>query len=576
MWGYLRECEHDGTPLIAGWASRDQVPLEPVQKRSSPTRIAPFPNSSADKTAADPQPGRISPDEAREYAALLDLAHDAIFVIDLEGRVKMWNQGAEKLYGFDRGEALGKSVHELLHTEFPIPLEEILAGVRSHGEWHGELVHQCKDGKRVIVASRWNARYDQSGRLIGTFEINRDITPYKKYEEERSKLLQELQAAEEELRLAQKAANVWTWEYDLETGEVKRSEDTSALYGLSPGTLDNKFETALRYIHPEDQPRTQMELRAALEDGEEHEMEYRIVRADGRIAWLLLRGRAHFEKGKAVRVLGIGMDITQRKRTEEALRSTERLAATGRLAATIAHELNNPLAAVANLLYLIENGEGGDTASKNYANIALQELHRASNIVKQTLSFHRDSHTPVPLKISELIDGILALYLPKMTTSHVSVEKRYEIAGDIRGFPGELRQVFSNLITNALEAMGRDGRLAIHIFPSENRRLHKSGIRVVLADTGPGIPVNARRSIFEPFFTTKGEKGTGLGLWVTQGIVQKHGGTIRVRSNTRTNYSGTVFSLFFPVDGAISLARSRRRYELAPRGPVQLALPLAG
>jgi signal transduction histidine kinase len=115
-----------------------------------------------------------------------------------------------------------------------------------------------------------------------------------------------------------------------------------------------------------------------------------------------------------------------------------------------------------------------------------------------------------------------------------------------------------------------------HIFPSHDYRLHKSGVRVVVADTGPGIPVNARRSIFEPFFTTKGEKGTGLGLWVTHGIVQKHGGSIRVRSNTRTNSSGTVFSLFFPVDGPISLARQRRRYELAPRGPVQLALPLAG
>ena len=547
-----------------------------MQKSPSPRRIAPLPNSSTDNTGADSQPGRISPDEARGYAPLLDLAHDAIFVIDLEGRVRIWNQGAEKLYGFSRAEALGVSIHELLRTEFPIPLEQVLERVRSQGEWRGELVHHCKGGETVIVASRWSAQYDESGRLIGTFEINRDVTQYREYEGERSKLLQELQAAEEGLRLAQKAANVWTWEYDLQTGDVKRSEDLSALYGLAPGALDNKFVTALRYVHPDDQQRTQMELRAALADGEEHEMEYRIVRADGRIAWLLLRGRTHFENGKAVRVLGIGMDITQRKRTEEALRSTERLAATGRLAATIAHELNNPLAAVANLLYLIENGEYADAASKNYANIALQELHRAANIVKQTLSFHRDSNTPVPLKISELFDGILALYLPKMTTSHVSVEKRYEVDGDIRGFPGELRQVFSNLIINALEAMGRDGRLVIHIFPSQDRRLHKSGVRVVVADTGPGIPVNARRSIFEPFFTTKGEKGTGLGLWVTHGIVQKHGGSIRVRSNTHTNHSGTVFSLFFPVDGPISLARSRRRYEFAARAPVQLGLPLAG
>ncbi|HZU44966.1 MAG TPA: PAS domain S-box protein [Terriglobales bacterium] len=547
-----------------------------MSNRSSSKRTFPIPESSRENSGLNQPPDRASTEEAREYAALLDLAHDAIFVIDLEGRIKFWNQGAENLYGYARAEALGKSVHELLRTEFPIPLQDILERVRADREWLGDLVHYRKNGDPVVVASRWNAQYDDAGRLIGTFEINRDITQYKKYEKERSKLLQELQAAEEGLRLAQKAANVWTWEYDVHTGEVKRSEDLSPLYGLPAGTLDNKFETALHYVHPEDQQKALMEVQAALQDGEEHEMEYRIVRGDGRIAWLLLRGRARFEDGKAVRVLGIGMDITQRKRTEEALRSTERLAATGRLAATIAHELNNPLAAVANLLYLIEAGEGSDPASKNYAKIALQELYRASNIVKQTLSFHRDSNTPVPLKISELIDGILALYLPKMTTSHVSVEKRYEVEGDIRGFPGELRQVFSNLVINALEAMGRDGRLVVHIFPSHDGRLHKSGVRVVLADTGPGIPVSARGSIFEPFFTTKGEKGTGLGLWVTHGIVQKHGGSIRVRSNTRTNSSGTVFSLFFPVDGPISVARSRRRYEFAARGPVQLALPLAG
>jgi len=515
-------------------------------------------------------------DHTREYAAIVEMAHDAIFVLDLQGRLKFWNQGAEQLYGFRREEVLGRSAHELLRTEFPIPLEQILAQVRTEGGWAGELVHYSKTGERLVVASRWTGRFDDAGQLVETFEINRDITDSKRFEEERNKLLQELQAAEEGLRLAQRAANVWTWEYDLRTGEVKRSEDVSELYGLAPGTLGPKFDTAMQYIHPDDQPRTAQELQEALQDGKEHEMEYRIMRADGRIAWVLLRGQAHFEGGKPVRVLGIGMDITQRKRSEETLRSTEKLAATGRLAATIAHELNNPLAAVANLLYLIEISEGADTGSRNYAKIALQELHRASNIVKQTLSFHRDSNVAVPLKVSELLDGILELYLPKMMTARVSVEKRYEIDGDIKGFPGELRQVFSNLIINALEAMGRDGRLVVHIYPTRNSGTSKDGVRVVIADTGPGIAAEVRRQIFEPFFTTKGEKGTGLGLWVTHGIVQKHGGAIQVRSSTRANNSGTVFSLVFPADSITERTRKRRRYENAPRGPVQLALPLAG
>jgi signal transduction histidine kinase len=163
-----------------------------------------------------------------------------------------------------------------------------------------------------------------------------------------------------------------------------------------------------------------------------------------------------------------------------------------------------------------------------------------------------------------------------MMTARVSVEKRYEIDGDIKGFPGELRQVFSNLIINALEAMGRDGRLVVHIYPTRSSGTSKDGVRVVIADTGPGIAAEVRRQIFEPFFTTKGEKGTGLGLWVTHGIVQKHGGAIQVRSSTRANNSGTVFSLVFPADSITERTRKRRRYENAPRGPVQLALPLAG
>jgi PAS domain S-box-containing protein len=250
-------------------------------------------------------------------------------------------------------------------------------------------------------------------------------------------------------------------------------------------------------------------------------------------------------------------DIEERKRTEEYLRRSERLAATGRLAATIAHEINNPLAAVTNVLYLLATDPRLDPSLKEYAHVAQSEISRVAHITKQTLAFHRDANLPVRVNLSDLTESVLYLYGQQLRAKSLHVHKEMDFNGDVIGFPNELRQVISNIFENAIEASQHDGQVRLRVYAShEFMNSHKPGVRIVIADDGAGIRHENAQRIFEPFFTTKGEKGTGLGLWVCQGIIQKHGGYIRMRSSTRPRHSGTVFSIFLPVKQATTTALS--------------------
>ncbi|HWC17745.1 MAG TPA: ATP-binding protein [Terriglobales bacterium] len=248
-------------------------------------------------------------------------------------------------------------------------------------------------------------------------------------------------------------------------------------------------------------------------------------------------------------------NIEERRRTENALRRSEKLAATGRLAASIAHEINNPLAALTNLVYLIETESNSDTV-RSYAHTAQEELARVAHITRQTLAFYRESTSPTNINLAELIDSAIFLYASAIRNKNIEVRRELEFAGTIHGYANELRQVFSNIIGNAVEAMPAGGTLCIRTYQSQewcNSR--KPGVRIVIGDTGEGIKSHHRARLFEPFFTTKAEKGTGLGLWVSQGIVEKHGGFIRMKSSTGQERHGTVFSVFLPQHDEVGQKR---------------------
>lgn len=240
-------------------------------------------------------------------------------------------------------------------------------------------------------------------------------------------------------------------------------------------------------------------------------------------------------------------DVSERRRSEAALRSSERLSLLGRLSATIAHEIRNPLDAVMNLIYLLRTSATIDDNNRNFAVTAEEELQRIAQITHQLLAFNREARHPQETDVAELVSGVIKLFAPKLSAAGVTVQQDLKSTTPVIALPGELRQVFSNLVANALDVLPSGGVLSVRVADAREHGLRqREGVRIVIADNGPGIPDSVLSSLFTPFFTTKGEKGTGLGLWVTRGIITKHEGTLRLRSNTQGPRHGTVFSIFLP------------------------------
>ncbi|MGE0405822.1 MAG: sensor histidine kinase [Candidatus Korobacteraceae bacterium] len=237
--------------------------------------------------------------------------------------------------------------------------------------------------------------------------------------------------------------------------------------------------------------------------------------------------------------------LEELRSAHDALLNSEKLAVAGRLAASIAHEINNPLAAVMNLLFLARTNTGTPDREK-YLVDAEKELVRVADIANQTLKFYRQPTAPTLTNVSGVLESVLSLYQGKLRHSTVFINRDFENAPPITAFEGELRQLFANLIGNSLDAMNGNGKLILRVRPSKAvKGDRKPGVRVVIADNGCGIPPSMRSKIFEPFVSTKENTGTGLGLWVSSKIVAKHGGTLRLRSRVKAP-SGTVISISLP------------------------------
>jgi two-component system, NtrC family, sensor kinase len=240
-------------------------------------------------------------------------------------------------------------------------------------------------------------------------------------------------------------------------------------------------------------------------------------------------------------------ETTKQKLAEQALLVSERLAATGRMAHTIAHEINNPLEAITNLVYLLQGSLDKPEVARRYLESTAAELARVSRIARQILAFNRESSSPVEIRIGELVDDVLALNNRVLVDKNLHIRKNWNTSLLIEGFPAQLRQVFSNLVRNAIEASFPNGEIRINISPASlGHDLTKRAVRVTVADQGTGIPPENMKKIFDAFFTTKDLKGSGVGLWLSSSIVQEHGGYIRARSCARRSASGTCLSVVLP------------------------------
>ncbi len=253
--------------------------------------------------------------------------------------------------------------------------------------------------------------------------------------------------------------------------------------------------------------------------------------------------------GALTHFVGIQTDVTARVEFEAALRESEKLAAVGRLASSIAHEINNPLESVTNLLYLARTAE--DTSeTMRYLGMADKELQRVAQITSQSLRFYKQSSKPQAISAADMLSAVMDLYESRAENSHVTVERRDRSRKRIVCLESEVRQVLNNLIRNAIEAMhGRGGRLLIRSREATDWRTGVAGVTMTVADTGSGISASTRHNLFKPFFTTKGLAGTGLGLWVSAEIVARHQGRLTVRSSLDAKTHGTVFTFFLPFQG---------------------------
>ena len=513
-------------------------------------------------------------DEARlelhtEREALLDSAAEGIYGLDLNGCCTFVNRSAADMLGYSREEMLGRNMHKLVHSNYPdgqqYPESEcpIVQACRrpftpDFRVRDRELTLWRKDGTPLPVEHSAEVVV-VDGQARGLVVTLRDVSSKHARHAERTALLEQerasrqradvlngaLQSSEtalrealqEQLQLMEAIPQmVWVMEPGGESKYV--NERWRVFTGRDPREDGGRW---LSLIHPDDRERTEAQFQEALQSGEPYEVEHRMLRADGAYRWVLARAHPLVDaSGKIVRWFGTSMDVHDRKMADELLRRTEKLAAAGRLAATVAHEINNPLEAVANLLYLALHEEALPPTAARYLQMANDELRRVGHIVSQTLGFYRDSSAPQVTDLASLVNDVISLYQRKLDTRQIRVSRNLHAGVETHVVPGELRQVIANLVANAIDAMDTHGVLSVVV------RAAGSEATVEISDTGPGIPAGVLERIFEPFFTTKKEIGTGLGLWVSKGIIEKHHGRLEVNSSREPADHGTSFLIALP------------------------------
>ena len=470
-------------------------------------------------------------------AELRDFLENAVLPmhwVSLDGTVLWANKAEADLLGYPLEEYVGRSIREI-HADAPV-IEDILQRLSRGEQLNGyEARLRRKDGAIRHVRIHSSA-FVRDGKFEHTRCFTIDITREKTADRAQRLLAAIVSSCDDGIASKDLDGVVTSWNAAAER-----------IFGYSADEIVGRPITLI--IPPElhgDEPK----ILAKIRRGEriDHFETVRLTKDGRHIDVSLTISPIRDAGGKIVGAAKVVRDITERKRSEEALRRAEKLATTGRLAATIAHEINNPMQALTNVLALVSYKVSLDDNTRALVQMAEAELSRMSHITRQMLAFYRESSVPSAVKMTDVLDDVLELFFMRMRSNRITLERRYENAGEVRGFAVELSQLFANLIGNAIEAVGDRGRIYVHVAP--HRELHhaqREGVRVVIGDNGSGIKAELRSRIFEPFFTTKAAKGTGLGLWVVRGIVAKHEGTIRMRSSTTRGHSGTVFSIFLPL-----------------------------
>jgi PAS domain S-box-containing protein len=478
-------------------------------------------------------------DALLRLAAIVDSSDDVILSKDLNGIVTSWNVAASRLFGYPAEEMIGASILKLipehLHSDEKIIIDHIRAGRRLE---HFETERMTKDGRLVEVSLTISPVKDEQGSVIGASKILRDISARKQMEQKQ----RELAKHAAELAAIVDSSDDVILSKDLD-GTIKSwNSAASRLFGYS---AEEMIGQSILKLIPEDLRDEERRIIETIRAGQRVER-FDTVRLtkDGRLVEVSLTvSPIKDDQDRVIGASKILHDISDRKRMEQSLLQAEKIAATGRMAATIAHEINNPLEAVVNLLYLLRS-KISDEDGLNYLSNAEAELGRVSHIAKQTLGYYREHAAATPASLSEIAQHAVAIYAPRCAAVGINISTSFQSSRKATLRRGEMMQVISNLIANSIYAMPNGGRLSVFV---ENADEPVSGMQLIISDDGVGIAPRDLPRVFEAFFTTRSTVGTGIGLFVAKQFIEGHGGQISITSQNDEKNHGTTVRIFMPL-----------------------------
>ena len=462
---------------------------------------------------------------------------------DLQLRPFYVNCPGLQMIGLDTLEAATKV--SVLDCFFPEDRELIekrfLPQVLRQGRGEVEVrFRHFKTGEALWMIYNVFAMKDAEGEPLGFATISQDITRQKWVQQQLQEKSLRLEKLSDELQALMDMSPLGVAAFDLDRNVRTWNSAAERILGWKAGEI-----VGHRLPVPESARAQWVELEKGLRLGKSFtNVESKRVRKDGAEFHALISGAPiHGPQGEVIGFMKMISDAGEMVRAREALQQAEKLAATGRLAATIAHEINNPLEAVMNLVYLARSNSHEEFVGKMLSS-AEEELRRVAHITRRTLGFYRESAGPAPCKPVDLVESVLKLYEERLQQRRIEVLREYRVDQQVMAVEGEIRQVISNLVSNAGDALAAGGRLVVRV----SRAPLKEGLRLTVADNGCGISKSSLERVFEPFFTTKKDVGVGLGMWVSREIIQRHGGSIRLRSSDGPAHHGTSVSIFLPFD----------------------------